>query len=208
MKQLVYEKAQPGLCIETKLPTELVGTMNDYLSKFSLYEGTTTIKYATNNDTPDKSRNSYVSFTQEMDWISAFVWYYVSQANEYNFKYDIETVDHSRVQYTVYEEGMFYDWHCDEAITSNSSIQHPGVLTHAVPLKEYCRKLSFSLQLSDESEYTGGNLQLLGNRRLITMPKEIGSIIIFDSRLTHRVTKVKSGVRKSLVGWVLGPRWR
>jgi PKHD-type hydroxylase len=202
MKQLLYDKAQPGVCIETKLPSELVGMMNDYLSRFSLYEGAVVDKYTPNN------RNSYVSFTQEMDWISAFVWYYVSQANEYNFKYDIETVDSSRVQYTVYEEGMFYGWHCDENISGNSSIQHPGVLTHAVPLKEYSRKLSFSLQLSDESEYTGGDLQILGNRKLITMPKEIGSIIIFDSRLTHRVTKVKSGVRKSLVGWVLGPRWR
>ena len=33
-------------------------------------------------------------------------------------------------------------------------------------------------------------------------------MILFDSRTQHRVLKVKSGVRKSIVGWTVGPRWR
>jgi PKHD-type hydroxylase len=40
------------------------------------------------------------------------------------------------------------------------------------------------------------------------MPKQKGTIAFFDSRTPHRVKKVKSGVRKSLVGWVIGPRFR
>jgi predicted 2-oxoglutarate/Fe(II)-dependent dioxygenase YbiX len=39
-------------------------------------------------------------------------------------------------------------------------------------------------------------------------PRKRGTIILFDSRTQHRVLKVKSGVRKSIVGWTVGPRWR
>jgi Rps23 Pro-64 3,4-dihydroxylase Tpa1-like proline 4-hydroxylase len=208
MRQLIYNPAQPGVSYQTKLPTDLVGMMNDYLCKLPLSKGT-----IRNNTVDIKTRDSYVSFTPDLDWISAFVWYYISQANEYNFKYDIESISNGRVQYTVYNEGMHYGWHSDDSITNASSMEHPGNNTCAVALKEYNRKLSFSLQLSDESEYTGGDLQILTPRQvqatsLNIVPKQIGSMIVFDSRLNHRVTKVKSGVRKSLVGWVIGPRWR
>ena len=65
------------------------------------------------------------------------------------------------------------------------------------------------MQLTDESEYEGGEVQVMDSTGdLYSVPKERGSITIFDSRLTHRVRKVRSGVRKSLVGWAVGPRWR
>ena len=41
-----------------------------------------------------------------------------------------------------------------------------------------------------------------------TAPKNRGCMIVFDSRTIHRVTNIESGIRKSLVGWVLGPRWK
>ena len=40
------------------------------------------------------------------------------------------------------------------------------------------------------------------------VPKSRGTVIVFDSRTPHRVTPVESGIRKSLVGWVVGKRWR
>jgi PKHD-type hydroxylase len=40
------------------------------------------------------------------------------------------------------------------------------------------------------------------------VPKKKGLLVCFDSRARHRVNKVTSGRRKSLVGWVVGPRWR
>jgi PKHD-type hydroxylase len=42
--------------------------------------------------------------------------------------------------------------------------------------------------------------------KLYFAPKQRGAIIFFDSRTPHRVRKIKSGMRKSLVGWVVGPR--
>ena len=74
---------------------------------------------------------------------------------------------------------------------------------------ELIRKLSFSLQLSDIDDYEGGELQLMDSSgKMHQAPKQKGLITFFDSRLTHRVRKVKSGVRKSLVGWIIGPRWK
>ena len=74
---------------------------------------------------------------------------------------------------------------------------------------EYVRKLSFSLQLSDPEDYTGGEVQFIDNsRKSFFAPKQKGTIILFDSRTPHRVRKIKSGLRKSLVGWVVGPRWK
>ena len=74
---------------------------------------------------------------------------------------------------------------------------------------EYVRKLSFSLQLSDPEDYTGGEVQFMDNsQKSYFAPKQRGTMIIFDSRTPHRVRKIKSGFRKSLVGWVCGPRFR
>ena len=74
---------------------------------------------------------------------------------------------------------------------------------------EIIRKLSFSIQLSDPDDYEGGNLQLMDeNNKSYIAPRQRGTIILFDSRTPHRVQKVRSGERKSIVGWVVGPRWK
>ena len=70
-------------------------------------------------------------------------------------------------------------------------------------------RVSFSLQLSSPDDYEGGNLQLMDDSgRSYIAPRNRGAIIMFDARTRHRVQKVKSGERKSLVGWICGPRWR
>ena len=74
---------------------------------------------------------------------------------------------------------------------------------------EMVRKLSFVLQLSDPDDYEGGNLQLLDEvGKSYIAPRERGAVILFDSRTQHRAQKVRKGVRKSLVGWTVGPRWK
>ena len=74
---------------------------------------------------------------------------------------------------------------------------------------ELVRKLSFSIQLSSPEDYEGGNLQLLdeGGQSYI-IPRQRGCIVLFDSDTQHRVLKVTKGTRKSIVGWVVGPRWK
>ena len=74
---------------------------------------------------------------------------------------------------------------------------------------EMVRKLSFAMQLSDPDDYEGGNVQLLAeDGHSYIMPRKKGTIILFDSRTQHRVLKVTKGIRKSIVGWTVGPRWK
>lgn len=97
-------------------------------------------------------------------------------------------------QYTEYEgaEQGHYDWHID----SGHSDSRPP------------RKLSFILQLSDPEEYEGGDIQLRMGTEPLTLPKEKGLVVMFPSYQLHRVTPVTSGHRKTLVGWLTGPRFR
>ena len=41
-----------------------------------------------------------------------------------------------------------------------------------------------------------------------TMQLPVGSGLFFQSSYFHRVLPVKTGLRKSLVGWVLGPKFK
>jgi PKHD-type hydroxylase len=72
------------------------------------------------------------------------------------------------------------------------------------------RKLSYTLQLSHPDDYTGGQVQLWDESRKMSffIPKEKGTLCIFDSRTRHRVLPVKEGKRFALVGWAVGPRWK
>lgn len=70
------------------------------------------------------------------------------------------------------------------------------------------RKLSFSIQLTDEKEYEGGELIIYKFGKELIAPKSKGTIIFFESNLCHEVTPVTKGVRHSLVGWVVGPNIR
>jgi Rps23 Pro-64 3,4-dihydroxylase Tpa1-like proline 4-hydroxylase len=207
MEQLNYHIASEANVIQTKLPKDIADTVVQAIENDSSITGRELHKGGTINNA-DHMRNSAISFTPNHHWITGFMWYYVSQCNMYNFMYDIEAFDNSVLQYTVYTKGMFYDWHSDDTISNQASMVQPRLKGHQALIKEYTRKLSFSLQLSGPDEYEGGELQIMVQNKLHTVPKDLGSIVIFDSRLKHRVRKVKSGVRRSLVGWVLGPRWK
>lgn len=74
----------------------------------------------------------------------------------------------------------------------------------------YGRKLSFSLQLSDEEDYDGGDLLIYRFKLTdgLQVPKTQGLLTIFPSWTIHEVTSVTKGTRHSLVGWVHGPNFR
>ena len=121
------------------------------------------------------------------------------------------------MQYTRYETGQFYNWHNDAGLATqykpvSVGNRGNGQETAQDFVNENCemvRKLSFAMQLSDPDDYEGGNVQLLdeaGNSYFA--PRKRGSIMLFDSRTQHRVLKVTKGVRKSIVGWTVGPRWK
>ena len=99
------------------------------------------------------------------------------------------------IQLAEYNKNNFYNWHTDATGAIDSHIQ---------------RDISASLILSKKSDYTGGSLQFvvpenISDSNIIT-PKDVeeqgqGTLIMFPSTLIHRVDKVLSGTRHSLVLW-------
>lgn len=152
-----------------------------------------------------KKRNSNIAWLNDR-WIYREIHPYVRQANKqagWNFEWDYS----ESCQFTKYKLNQFYDWHCD---SWDKPYEKEGLE------KGKIRKLSMTCQLTDGSEYEGGELEFdFRNKNpkenTIRQCKEIlpkGSIIIFPSFVWHRVKPVTSGTRYSLVLWNLGWPWK
>lgn len=77
--------------------------------------------------------------------------------------------------------------------------EHPDIGPHAPT-----RKLSFTVQLSDPSDFDGGELVVGGE----TLSPKVGALHVFPSYLPHEVHKVVRGRRLVLVGWMHGATFR
>jgi PKHD-type hydroxylase len=58
------------------------------------------------------------------------------------------------------------------------------------------------IQLSDESEYEGGELCIFENNNEVVASKEIGNVILFNSSMYHSINKIQSGTRYSMIFWL------
>lgn len=162
-----------------------------------------------------EKRNSQNAWVPSQHWLGGFLWHYIERANRENFLYNLRCIDGESMQYTRYGVGQFYGWHNDAGLAGQYKPVSFGNRSEGIAQDylnenvEMVRKLSFVLQLSDPDAYEGGNLQLLDEAgKSYFAPRKRGTVVLFDSRTMHRVTKVKSGLRKSIVGWTVGPRWK
>lgn len=139
-------------------------------------------------------RSSRVSWLSEHEWIRQRLYQYVNHANINAFRLNV--FDMSTVQYTEYHasEGGHYDFHHDVDWQRNDGFD---------------RKISVTVQLSDPSEYEGGEFVFTEvNSPVPEESKQKGSVLVFPSVLGHKVLPVTKGVRKSLVAWFEGPQWQ
>jgi len=132
-----------------------------------------------------KSVIAWIGLHDETEWLYAKVWQTFNAVNRW-FGFELlGLVD--EVQFATYAEGDRFDWHLDTGGGQTST-----------------RKISMSVQLSDESAYTGGDLEFCACSELEYRRRQ-GTIIVFPSFLGHRITPITSGVRRSLVAWAHGP---
>ena len=136
-------------------------------------------------------------------WVYKEIQPYVHQANAnagWNFQWDFS----ESCQFTKYEKGQYYDWHCD---SWDRPYEREG------PEKGKIRKLSVTLTLSNPKDYKGGELEFdfrdkdPDKKPSIRKCTEIlpkGSLVVFPSFVWHRVCPVKKGSRYSLVIWNIG----
>tara|TARA_R100001443_G_scaffold62017_1_gene72030 strand:- start:2619 stop:3248 length:630 start_codon:yes stop_codon:yes gene_type:complete len=164
-------------------------------------------KKLTKNEIKDMKRKRDSDLVWLNDtWIYKELHPYIHAANKnsgWNFEWDRS----ESCQFTKYKLNQYYDWHCD---SWDKPYQNPG------PDFGKIRKLSMTCQLTDGSEYQGGELEFdfrnydphLRNKKThIIQAKEIlpkGSIVVFPSFVWHRVKPVTKGTRYSLVMWNLG----
>ena len=141
-------------------------------------------------------------------WIYKEIHPYVHQANKkagWNFEWDRS----ESCQFTKYKHNQYYDWHTDPW-------DKPYQRKEGDPENGKVRKLSMTCQLTDGSEYTGGELEFDfrdydpnmrdESKHIRSVPEILpkGSIVVFPSHLWHRVKPVTRGTRYSLVVWHLG----
>lgn len=105
--------------------------------------------------------------------------------NEY-YKFDLDLNIKECLQFLEYNEGCHYDWHHDFG---------KGDISR--------RKLTCVVQLTDPSEYEGGELEFF-NIPFQEATKKQGSAIIFPAFVYHKVNKIKSGQRHSIASWIQG----
>jgi PKHD-type hydroxylase len=155
-----------------------------------------------------RKRNSDLVWLND-PWIYKELHPYIKEANRaarWNFQWDIS----ESCQFTKYKLNQYYDWHCDSDDKPYDR-KEPNNPEHGK-----IRKLSMTCQLTDGSEYEGGELEfdfrnyephMRNELKHRVQCKEIlpkGSIIVFPSFVWHRVKPVTKGVRYSLVMWNLG----
>ena len=136
-------------------------------------------------------------------WIYDIINPLIHTANKeagWNFQWDWNESS----QFTIYEKGHYYGWHMDQYLPKKNKDKN---------LDGKIRKLSLTLQLTDRTEYDGGDFQCrwIDHRKknlldtvTIDDAKDIGTIIIFPSFIHHQVLPITRGKRESLVNWSVG----
>ena len=197
----------------TDLPEKVVDLIEEDLAeKFEPQMGDSKLYGDALNKEKRNSQNAWIPTTH---WCAGFLWHYIQRANRENFLYNLRNIDGESMQFTRYEAGQFYGWHNDAGLATQYKPISVGNRSEGLGQDflneniEIIRKLSFTLQLSDPDDYEGGNVQFLDESgKSYFAPRQRGCLVLFDSRTSHRVLKVTKGIRKSIVGWTVGPRWK
>ena len=139
-----------------------------------------------------ESKVSWIKLQEDNSWIFDKLMGIINSANSDIFNFNIVGFSEP-LQYTVYEgeNKSHFESHVDYIGGTSAP-----------------RKLSLVMQLSDPSEYEGGDLLIHVGHEPIKIKKKKGNIVIFPSFVLHKVTPVTSGIRKTLVAWSTGPAFK
>jgi len=143
------------------------------------------------------SKIKWIPQTEEWNWLYEKLMMFARIANDEMWQFDLTSAP-EHIQYTEYHGDVNgeYSWHQDIGPDELST-----------------RKISITVQLSDNSEYEGGDLKFwLGGKNLednaLFAQRGKGTVILFPSYLYHAVTPVTKGIRKSFVLWLGGGHYK
>jgi PKHD-type hydroxylase len=205
----VYERSRiiyPYCWWDGVFTNEELDQISDFLSREGMERAKTLGQDTANLEIeiskPQSSRKSKIRFygyDQNTSWFFDKLNYTIDMLNARFYNFDLNGYDY--VQYTEYydHENGKYDFHMDTIMESKENIDSE------------MRKLSITMLLNDpEKDFDGGEFEINtgGEKDAIKVDAKKGRIIAFPSFMIHRVAPVLRGTRKSLVIWVLGPKFR
>jgi PKHD-type hydroxylase len=136
------------------------------------------------------SRVRWLPLDPSSAWIYQRIADIARGVNDSRYQFELNGL-YEGLQVAEYGPGSYFHWHKDHG---------PGPHT--------TRKLSVTVQLSDEDAYEGGVMEFLHGPTVETARRKVGSMILFPSYVLHRVTEVTKGTRHSIVAWISGPPYR
>lgn len=141
----------------------------------------------------ERSRK-HMFFDEPIEWLDKKIDWYTKRANAENFYLDISFGLMSR-QLMYYRLGDWFQPHDDTGHWDNNY---------------YDRKLTIIIQLSESTDYEGGNttVEEYENIHQPKYQKDIGSILIFPTFAIHEVKEITKGFRKAFICWYSGPKFR
>lgn len=144
-------------------------------------------------------RRSDIRFIQtnmpQFGWVFDDLWKMAIQANREWFGFHITNLDFVQVaEYRDDVQGEYKKHH--DTFWINESPYH--------------RKITCVIQLTDPSQYEGGDLELYDLHGIHPDKQELrtrGTAIFFPSFINHAATPVTKGTRHSLAAWFEGPKF-
>lgn len=132
-----------------------------------------------------------IPWKQDYDWIFQRIHANITECNRKFYHFDLDGMNETLERLTYGERGSMV-WHIDSTPQDNIATT---------------RKVTCSIQLSESSEYVGGDLELFTGQ-VETVPKGVGMMAVYPTYIYHRVTEVTEGKRSTLIGHVHGVPFR
>ncbi|MDC3266342.1 2OG-Fe(II) oxygenase [bacterium] len=108
----------------------------------------------------------------------------------YQKDFDVNVYRRLELTHLTYNKGDYIKDHVDASFVEDK-----------LPSR---RKISMIVMMSSKDEYQGGDL--IVNNKVVDLDK--GDIVMFEPTSVHSVSVVTEGVRKALLVWIDGPKWR
>jgi len=169
------------------IPGKVVDCLLEEVSDDQLFKGTThqTVEFGYEKN-PDVRKSDIMLF-ESRHWFAGALSNIALESN-INAGWQLAVTQPDALQVAYYGPEQYYDWHPD------------SILFTSEPM---IRKLTVICMLTNRSEYEGGILEL---EETDPIDFDKGDVIVFPSILKHRVTPVKSGLRKTATMWIIGNR--
>jgi PKHD-type hydroxylase len=136
--------------------------------------------------------NKRKQFTHEEEpWIYQKVSGMAMEANKVMWKFNIAGIAEP-ISYAKYDIKDSEAARVDIGVNFNNSFRQD-------------RKISFLIQLSEETSYEGGEVLLHNNGTPVYLSRERGTTLMFPSWLLNGTTPITKETKRSLYGWVSGP---